>query len=84
MRGQISIEMILLLAAVLAIVFLLVTQLKSTAGEAGQAVSQKSNEIIGIVDSGPACDPTDPNQADSFCQSLGYDHCDATNRTCVN
>ena len=39
MRGQISIEMILVLAAILAVAFILVSQLQKTATEAGEALS---------------------------------------------
>ncbi len=83
MRGQISIEMILLLAAILAIAFLLVTQLKSTSQQATQKMSQKSDQILDLVDNmNPACDPN--NNGDDYCVGLGYDHCDPVNMTCVN
>ncbi|MEM3364132.1 MAG: class III signal peptide-containing protein [Candidatus Micrarchaeia archaeon] len=48
MKGQISIEMILVLAAILAIAFILVTQLQKTATNAGAMVENRSNAILGI------------------------------------
>lgn len=48
MRAQISIEMILILAAILAVAFILVTQLQSTASKAGQAVDERSSAILGV------------------------------------
>ena len=50
MKGQISIEMILILAAVLAIVFILATQLQNITERAGDAVEQKTDEILNVAD----------------------------------
>ena len=49
MKGQISIEMILILAAVLAIVFILATQLQSVTNKASDAVDQKTNQILDLT-----------------------------------
>lgn len=49
MKGQISIEMILILAAVLAIVFILATQLQSVTNKASDAVDQKTNQILDLA-----------------------------------
>jgi len=49
MKGQISIEMILILAAVLAIVFILATQLQNITGKASDAVEQKTNQILDVA-----------------------------------
>lgn len=50
MKGQISIEMILILAAILAIAFILVTQLQKTATNAGAMVENRSAAILGVGD----------------------------------
>ena len=50
MKGQISIEMILILAAVLAIVFILATQLQNITTKAGDAVEQKTDDILNVAD----------------------------------
>jgi len=49
MKGQISIEMILILAAVLAIVFILATQLQNVTNKASSAVDEKTNEILDLT-----------------------------------
>ena len=48
-RGQISIEMILVLAAILAVAFILVTQLRKTAVKGGEMVESKSDEIMKMI-----------------------------------
>jgi uncharacterized protein (UPF0333 family) len=53
MKGQISIEMILILAAVLAIVFILATQLQNITDKAGDAVEQKTDDILNVADVTP-------------------------------
>ncbi len=50
MRGQISIEMILILAAILAVAFILATQLQNITEKASDAVEQKTDDILEIAD----------------------------------
>ena len=49
MKGQISIEMILILAAVLAIVFILATQLQNVTNKASSAVDEKTDKILDLA-----------------------------------
>lgn len=45
-RGQISIELIIVLAAVVAIVLLLVTQLQSTSQQGSEVIKSKADSIF--------------------------------------
>lgn len=49
-RGQISIEMILIMAAVVAIVLLLITQLQQSSTEGVEKLSQKTQTIFEKID----------------------------------
>lgn len=49
MRGQISIEMILILAAILAVAFILATQLQNITNKASDAVEQKTDQILDLT-----------------------------------
>jgi len=69
MRGQISIEMILVLAAILAIAFILVTQLQKTAAKAGETVENRSNAILGVGNTSGLLDSGQPCTLDSECKS---------------
>jgi uncharacterized protein (UPF0333 family) len=61
MKGQISIEMILILAAVLAIVFILATQLQNITGKASDAVELKTDQILSKAN------VTDDSEENEFC-----------------
>ncbi len=50
-RAQVSIELIIIVAAVVALVLLLVTQLKSTATSAKAKIVEKSNTLFDEIDS---------------------------------
>lgn len=50
MKGQISIEMILILAAILAVAFILATQLQNITHRASDAVEQKTDDILNVAD----------------------------------
>ncbi len=45
-RGQISVELIIVLAAVVAIVLILVSQLQKTTTKGAKAISQKTDDIF--------------------------------------
>lgn len=75
MKGQISIEMILILAAVLAIVFILATQLQNVTNKASGAVDQKTNEILDLAN------VSESDSEKTFC--LTHDDCSG-NLLCVN
>lgn len=53
MKGQISIEMILILAAILAVAFILATQLQNITNKASDAVEQKTDQILEVADVNP-------------------------------
>ncbi len=76
MRGQISIEMILILAAILAVAFILATQLQNITNKASDAVEQKTDQILDLTNvSG------DESDGREFC--LTNDDCPG-NSICVN
>ncbi|MBI4406673.1 class III signal peptide-containing protein [Candidatus Micrarchaeota archaeon] len=50
MKGQISAEMLVLAAAVIAIAFLLITQLESTAVQSANILSNKTDSILGAIE----------------------------------
>ncbi len=72
MKAQISIEMILILAAILAVAFILVTQLQKTATKAGEMVENRSNAILSVgnesLDTGKL-ETGDSCTSDSECKS---------------
>lgn len=45
-KGQISVELIIVLAAVVALVLLLVTQLQKTSSEGAKVIEKKSDDIF--------------------------------------
>ncbi len=49
-RAQVSVEMIIVLAAVVALVLLLVGQLQKTGTDAADRVSKKANDIFEKID----------------------------------
>ncbi len=49
-RAQISIELIIILAAVVALVLLLVSQLQETSAEGAKAIEKKSKEIFDEIE----------------------------------
>ncbi|MGB9635056.1 MAG: class III signal peptide-containing protein [Candidatus Micrarchaeia archaeon] len=69
MRAQISIEMILILAAVLAIAFILVTQLQKVATKAGEKVEERSMAILNVSNTSSLLPAGAVCSSDSECQS---------------
>jgi len=49
-RGQISVELIIVLAAVVAMVLLLVSQLQETGSEGAKVINKKTGEIFKKID----------------------------------
>jgi competence protein ComGC len=49
-RAQISVELIIILAAVVALVLLLVSQLQQTSSEGTKAIEEKSKKIFEEID----------------------------------
>lgn len=49
-RAQISAELIIIMAAILAVAIVLVTNLKNTAGDASKKLSSKSDELLSKID----------------------------------
>lgn len=49
-RAQISVELIIVLAAVVALVLLLVSQLRSTGEEGTKAIQEKSKKVFEEID----------------------------------
>ena len=49
-RAQISVELIIILAAVVALVLLLVSQLQQTASEGAKAIESKSKKVFEEID----------------------------------
>jgi archaellum component FlaG (FlaF/FlaG flagellin family) len=64
MKGQISIEMILILAAILAVAFILATQLQNITNKASDAVEQKTDQILELADVNPS---VNGNNKGDFC-----------------
>ncbi len=57
MRGQVSAELIIIIAALLAVALVLVTQLQRTAVQSSEKVANKTNDVLGGIDSmGPPCE----------------------------
>ena len=56
-RGQVSVELIIVIAALVAVALVLVTQLQKTATTASAKVSNKTADVMaGIDDIGMSCD----------------------------
>ncbi len=51
LRGQVSAEMLVLTAAIIAIAFLLITQLESTAVKSASVMSNKTDQILESLNS---------------------------------
>jgi len=67
MRGQVSAELIIIIAALLAVALVLVTQLQRTAVVSSEKMANKTSDVLGAIDSmGPPC------QADEDCLA-GYE-----------
>ena len=49
-RAQISVELIIVLAAVVAVVLVLVTQIQSTSDEGSKAIEKKADEVFKKID----------------------------------
>ena len=64
-RGQVSAELILLIAAVLAVALILVVQLQKTAEAAGERAEEKTQEIL------KAIDDTSPSGSKTSKKSIG-------------
>ncbi len=72
MRGQISIEMILVLAAILAVAFILVTQLQKTATKGGEMIENSSSAVfqkISETQSGELLESGEVCEYDDQCKS---------------
>ncbi|MBN2478267.1 class III signal peptide-containing protein [Candidatus Micrarchaeota archaeon] len=69
MKGQLSAEMLILLAVVLAIVALVAYQLVGTAEKAQQSVNTQSEELLEDVDSFSKGDAGDFCTSDEDCKS---------------
>lgn len=76
MKGQISIEMILILAAILAVAFILATQLQDITHKASDAVEQKTDQILDLANVS-----SDKNNDSGFC--LTHNDCPG-DLYCVN
>ena len=50
MRAQVSVEMIIVLAAVVALVLLLVSQLQKTGAEGATKIQQKASDVFDKID----------------------------------
>lgn len=79
MRGQLSAEMLIILAVVLAVLLLVASQLLKTAGEASEKVEEKSSAIFNITGAGNG-DIGDPCTTNSDCKQDLF--CDPITDTC--
>ncbi|MBI5158763.1 class III signal peptide-containing protein [Candidatus Micrarchaeota archaeon] len=76
-KGQVSIEMIIVIAAVLAVALILVVQMQKTAKEAGTKTAEESKKIMAAIDgtkltptaTAPKGDIGDACNDDSDCKS---------------
>jgi hypothetical protein len=73
MRGQLSAEMLILLALILALVFIVYTQLSKSVNNAGNAVDQQTGQLMTAT---AAC------SSDADCARLGADFTCSSSR-CV-
>ncbi len=74
MRGQLSAEMLILLALILGLVFIVYTQLSKTVNNAGNAVDTQSTQLLAATN----C------QQQSDCDTLGPGYtCDLNSHKCI-
>jgi uncharacterized protein (UPF0333 family) len=74
-RGQISIEMIIIVAVLLALVLVVATKLQQSASKGAQQISGEEEELEKILKATSCKD-------DSECTSIGYSYCNMTTGIC--
>jgi hypothetical protein len=66
-KGQVSIELIIIIAAVLAVALILVVQLQKTAGKGSEVVGKESDSALRQVGSMISCQTADDCPTDFSC-----------------
>jgi len=80
MRAQISVEMLIIAAVVIALVLVVANSLMSTANQGSEKVKEKSGEVFDRIDSGALKQKGDLCKMDGDCISGS---CDSVTGRCV-
>jgi len=85
-KAQVSAEMIVLIAAVLAVAFILVTQMQATAQKGAAAVEKNANRVFGEINDTMGVGSTAKRNAGSACTADSQcksGDCDDYTKKCV-
>jgi len=66
-KGQVSIELLIIIAAVLAVALILVVQLQKTASRGSEALEKESESAIGEIGAMIRCDTNEDCPSDFVC-----------------